>query len=321
MPLTLITPTGCRPEAFLLCQQYMLQQRYTGQVQWIIVDDGEQESPRLPFDCKSNWSLINLRPTPFWKLRDNTQCRNFLEALPFTSYSKTVIIEDDDYYHPDYLALMDERLEEGEVVGEKQALYYNVASRCYHYCKNETHSSLCQTGFRHEAYELFRHLVTVERKFIDIDIFQKANPKGVKLYNHTGYCIGIKGLPGRKGIGIGHTSPGRGVDWHPDPGLQYLQRVIGRDAKHYARYAKETAMDNADSQIRTFNWRGQTRYCCPSCTFDAPSEVGVLKHWQASHAEQPQQVGPTLFDGEGKELLSSESASLQVPPALRRLLE
>lgn len=76
---------------------------------------------------------------------------------------------------------------------------------------------------------------------------------------------------------------------------------------------------NEVSQLETFDWHGQTRYRCPSCDFDGPTEVHVLKHWMGSHAEPPVLTGPTLFDAEGKTLPPTQERDLYVPEALRSI--
>ena len=40
--ITLITPTCNRPEAFALCEYWMSRQTYSGEIQWIVVDDGTE---------------------------------------------------------------------------------------------------------------------------------------------------------------------------------------------------------------------------------------------------------------------------------------
>ncbi len=48
-------------------------------------------------------------------------------------------------------------------------------------------------------------------------------------------------------------------------------------------------------KLETFLWRGQTRFRCPDCAWDGPSEGAAVKHWTESHCEQASPV-PTLFD-------------------------
>ena len=77
--LTLLTATGCRPEAWALCERWMARQTYAGTVRWVIVDDGPDEQP-ITFE-REGWVLEVLRPTPRWRLGNNTQARNLSEGL------------------------------------------------------------------------------------------------------------------------------------------------------------------------------------------------------------------------------------------------
>jgi len=45
--------------------------------------------------------------------------------------------------------------------------------------------------------------------------------------------VGIKGMPGRAGLGEGHAGHPR---YAPDPSLNVLRQWLGPDAGHYARY-------------------------------------------------------------------------------------
>jgi len=68
--LTLLTATGCRPQAWAICEELMRRQSYAGPVKWIIVDDGEVAQP-ITFK-RSNWLVVVTRPEPFWKSGQNT---------------------------------------------------------------------------------------------------------------------------------------------------------------------------------------------------------------------------------------------------------
>ncbi len=78
-------------------------------------------------------------------------------------------------------------------------------------------------------------------------------------------------------------------------------------------------MEGEEQQLETFLWRGQTRYLCPSCSFDGPTELDVLRHWQGTHQVSPaMNSGPTLFDAEDRPI-EKPKQELYVPPALRNL--
>lgn len=224
--LQLLTATGCRPEAFALCERWMAAQTYTGQVTWIIVDDGVEPTPitRSP----KGWTQVVIRPMPYWRPGQNTQARNLLKGLAAVDPRFPVlIIEDDDHYAPDWLATVAQALERAELVGECRARYYNIAQRKGRQLRNEGHASLCATAMRGAAIETFRRCCERSPKFIDLELWRRHRSRHL----FTGYrVVGIKGLPGRGGIGMGHRDDFRG-EFDPDGAL--LRQWVGDDARFY----------------------------------------------------------------------------------------
>ncbi len=225
--LTLLTATGARPEAWAICERLMAAQDYTGPVTWIIVDDGPEPQP-VTFKRKG-WQLMVIRPAPLWQPGQNTQARNLrkgLEAVP--ADARLVIIEDDDYYRADWLTTVAERLERAELVGECQARYYNIAQRRGRQLSNNAHASLCSTAMRGRALDTFRAELKPGVQFIDINLWRRHKPSHLFA---GGRVVGIKGLPGRDGIGMGHRDDFRGT---ADPDLALLRQWIGNDVELYA---------------------------------------------------------------------------------------
>lgn len=199
--LTLLTATGCRPEAWKICQTLMERQTYQGQVHWIIIDDGEQMQ-MVDFNRK-NWKLTVVTPRPFWKQGDNTQARNLAEGLNLVGPNeRLVIIEDDDCYHPKYLETVNAWLNDYDLVGESHARYYNLKSKLARQLGNANHASLCATAMKGKATEAFKRELSPGVQFIDLMLWKRFN--GSKKLHKTAMVTGIKGLPGRLGIGMGH---------------------------------------------------------------------------------------------------------------------
>ena len=73
-----------------------------------------------------------------------------------------------------------------------------------------------------------------------------------------------------------------------------------------------------ETQLKTFLFRGQIRYCCPTCPFDHYTEIGVLKHWKELHADKApaNSGGPTLFGADNKPIERQEE-EMYVPPELQ----
>lgn len=224
--LTLLTATGSRPEAWAICEKYMAKQDYKGSVKWIIVDDGEIQQP-ITFQ-KENWELIVVRPEPFWKQGQNTQGRNLLAGLEFVSEKDSlVIIEDDDRYSSDWLTIVEEKLKKAELVGECLARYYNIQLKIGRQLQNQLHASLCSTAMRGSAIKTFAEVCKTNEKFIDIKLWAGVKQKMLFTGNRV---VGIKGLPGRGGIGMGHD---RNFSGNKDTSLDLLRSWIGSDLEYY----------------------------------------------------------------------------------------
>lgn len=206
--LTLLTATGARDVAWSICEKLMDRQNYAGDVRWVIVDDGVDPQP-ITFS-RERWSLEVVRPSPFWKPGENTQARNLLAGLAVISNDeRLVVIEDDDYYSMDWLSVVDVELDRAELVGEVEARYYNLPMRRAQQLKNTQHASLCSTAMRGGAIASFRSACLAGQRFIDMDLW-RSHPSKHLFGGHR--VVGMKGLPGRGGIGMGHDADFRGVN-------------------------------------------------------------------------------------------------------------
>lgn len=224
MGITLLTPTGGRPEAFALCERWIARQTYRGEIQWLVADDGA-----TPTACTMGQTVV--RPEPFWTAGQNTQHRNLLALLPRIRHDAVLHIEDDDWYAASYVETMARRLEMADMVGERPARYYNVRYRSWHDCGNDKHASLFQTGMRTPVIEILRQICQ-RRQWIDMTMWPAV--AGSLLF--TGEeTVGIKGMPGRPGQVVSH----RRASWlTPDLNYEVLQRWVGvEDAAEYRRFA------------------------------------------------------------------------------------
>ena len=229
--LTLLTATGARPEAWAICERLMLRQDYAGPVHWIIVDDGPEPQP-VTFE-REGWSLTTIRPHPHWQPSQNTQARNLLAGLrEVDAGARLVIIEDDDWYAPSWLRIADTALGNAELVGEWRARYYNIPQRRGRQLSNTQHASLCSTAMRGAAIDTFRWACERHAKFIDLELWRKHRSRYLFAGNRV---CGIKGLPGRGGIGMGHSKDFAGTH---DPDGRILREWIGDDADLYLQEAR-----------------------------------------------------------------------------------
>lgn len=199
--MTLLTATGARPVAWGLCEQLMTAQDYTGAVRWVVVDDGPTPQP-LAF-VRDHWSLDVIRPLPAWRPGQNTQARNLSAGLAaIAADERVVIIEDDDWYAPDWLTHVVARLDGAELVGESCARYYHVRAGRQRQLHNDQHASLCATALQGRAIHALREVCAARPTYLDIELWRR--PLQRRLFDgHR--VVGIKGLPGRPGIGNGHA--------------------------------------------------------------------------------------------------------------------
>ena len=203
--VTLITPTGDRHAAFKQAEHYFSKQTWDGPVQWIVVDDGATPTPTSNLSAQQYIkvpSADQLGCCPGDRKAESLT-GNVLTALEHVQFDKIIIWEDDDYYSPDYISQQVLRLNRFELVGEGCAHYYNVYERMYRVNRNTKHASFCQTALRASAiHALYTSCLKRTSAFIDGRLWTKALNKFV--FQDTRHVIGIKGMPGRTGVGMGH---------------------------------------------------------------------------------------------------------------------
>lgn len=231
--LTVITPTGGRPEAFSLCQKYMARQAWRGPLQWIIVSDVEKIS-----GLTIEWADIKLIYPDRWT-GTNSLARNILAALPYVKYDRVVWVEDDDHYSSSHLFTLAEQLVSYGIVGNPVSRYYHIPSRRYRIMANNGCASLCQTGIRSEFIPLLKR-VCQSTEFIDFRLWSefRSMRKGISFFSPDNTCVGIKGLPGRRGIGVGHRPDEYVAQWVDDLNLTILRSWIGSDFENYREFMK-----------------------------------------------------------------------------------
>lgn len=230
--ISAITCTGFRPQAFELCADYMRRQTYKEEVQWIVVDDSPNPKSLAPHFSKLP---PNIKPELYagpevWKPGTNTHAGNMLEALEHVKGDKILFIEDDDWYCPFYIQQMSNYLNFTDICGEGNSFYYHLKAG-WKRMQNYTHASLASTGITKDLLPQFTAAVKSGNKFFDAEIWKFAHQGGKKcaIFTDLKYSVGIKGMPGRPGIGIGHKIDG----YLPDPQYGILRKWFGMDAMKY----------------------------------------------------------------------------------------
>jgi len=226
--IVLLTPTGGRPDQIKLCERWMQNQDYKGEVLWVIVDDCEVKTTENI--KRDGWLIKRIFPTPSWQPGQNTQARNMAVGI---NYIKTLsdieaifIIEDDDYYKSIYLTTMMGKLKGYYLAGELYTVYYNVRLRSWMRNGNDTWSSLFQTVFTPAVIPILESIY--QHRYIDYHLFPAVARKNIFKGNDLG--VGIKGQNGRCGIGAGHKEL---ASYKADPNGAKLYELIGDDVKYY----------------------------------------------------------------------------------------
>lgn len=246
--ITCITATGDRPICFDLLRKWVNDQKVKPD-QWIIVDDGDNPIPEIIIQSLPLFSQY-IRREPKNNDPNFTLSLNIQEALKYVNGDKIIFLEDDEYYAPEYIQIISDKLDQYNIVGLSRSRYYHLPSFTYYIHPNIDHASLAQTAFKKSVLSIFEQLL--EDSFIDLRLWNKfidkrfINHKKILhcgefkkeseflLFNDAAFqqylYVGMKGLPGRKGIGNGHSS--KGIF---DPNKQMLKNwIINKD--HYDQY-------------------------------------------------------------------------------------
>jgi hypothetical protein len=224
-----LTPTGSRPEGLALLGEYLNAQTYQGPLTWIIVDDCIPAS-RIP-KVRAGIDVITVYPRWRWKPGTNTQAACMDAGLKDVPEDAVLfILEDDDVYLPQYMETMLEAMETLYLAGEVDARYYNVATRRRRVIHGKIHSSMASTVCKGGALALLRALCRSGlTRMLDVTLWKQFS--GDKRLMDTYNVVGIKGLPGRPGIGVGHRRAFGTVDTDDT-----LRRWVGDYADNYALF-------------------------------------------------------------------------------------
>lgn len=262
--LTLLTTTGCRPQAFEICEYLMRRQTHDGPVHWIVVDDGEDPQPMGAL--ASGWTRKVIRPRPFWRHGDNTQGRNLRAGLAEARRHekrtgaplKLVIIEDDDWYDPFWLDAVNEGLRRADLYGENAMRFYNIAFQMFRETRRLPHAVLRASAMRGPAIDLFETIIDARRDpprgsrakppLYDMDLWRAVNHERrdiVCRLTDSDFTIGVKAMPGRGGIAGGHD----GRLGRYDRGRVMFKKWFGGDCPLYAHWIGGVDM-NGEKKMR-----------------------------------------------------------------------
>jgi hypothetical protein len=160
---------------------------------------------------------------------------NMLRGLEAVTGDVLVIVEDDDWYSQSHIAHLARLLERHGVAiaGDPCQRYYHLPSRRWRTFQNKG-ASLCQTGLRLDGFPWLRRAIEeagrAGRYGVDFSLWQQAPPY-MQALDRSDTVVGVKGLPGRPGLGIGHRPSG--PSWQRDRTGAMFRAWLKSDADVY----------------------------------------------------------------------------------------
>ena len=160
-----------------------------------------------------------------------------LGALERVKGQNVIVLEDDDWYGPEYVATMAAFLEEVELAGFTGFLLYNVCYRRYRPWDKTAFTCMSHTAFRRNVVPLLQKLIQDHNTaYPDVLLWQQSLKKRVwEVSSETNrLTVGLKGLPGRAGLSFGHRP--RWSAFRFDPHAAKLREIIGEDVDLYLEF-------------------------------------------------------------------------------------
>lgn len=239
--ISLICPTRNRKHNFSLLEKWIARQTSPLPKQFLVINDGsevysysrgQQVILRDPIE-EREWRTGPLLHSLNW---------NLLAALPHVMFGKICIMEDDDWYHPQFLDRMDYELEQSELVGFFPPHYWNISTNEAAVMRDCSSTALACTGFRASLIPLFKSVCERGDPFIDVNFWQ-AHEGSMSMIRDVApggllYHLAIKGcgtMKGRQkgsaGIGVGHAPSMGGFGFPASHRL--IKTWIGDDIEEY----------------------------------------------------------------------------------------
>lgn len=235
--VSLVTPTRNRPAAFVLLERWV--QRWAVEsdkppsFEWIVGTDGD-----VGYAYTMGQEVVR-RPSMPDVTGAASLCGNLMAALGRVRGEIVLVLEDDDWYAPAHLDALIAVFNDAavELAGTVPAFYYHLPSRRWQRMGNKAHASLSQTAFRRSLIPTVIDICRRQRPFLDMELWRTPGVTRTLLDNVAEGKVrhlGMKGLPGERGIGMGHRS----LLKHADASLAWLESQIGGDVQVYEGMAE-----------------------------------------------------------------------------------
>ena len=203
--IALLTPTrGDRPQLLKKCKEMMIAQSHS-------------------FDF---WEIVNYKPKGGKKdLVERVKAGVETILSQGAKYDLIFIIEDDDFYHKDYLFRMVKRWKsvgKPDLFGIGESTYYHIKTNKYWHKYHPKHASLMNTAFTPRLASIIKW-EKVKDIFLDVYLWQAF--KGVSTRFDNKISLGIKHGIGLTG-GIGHNQ-NASIYQNVDESGEFLKSIVG----------------------------------------------------------------------------------------------
>jgi len=234
---------------------YLLRQTFPGKIQWLVISDSQNQKPYeqiwlhfcLLDDARFIECQLHQLPYDPELVGPKSLAQNLWWGLREAKGELIFICEDDDWYGPEHLKECVLHLAKPGIkaTGTIWQRYYHLPTLSHRTYKN-VGSALCSTAFHRD---LIPQLIDAamwcgqnNRKGIDRRFWDSLPDEQKDIFDPAqNQVIGMKGLPGRFGIGIGHQPRG----FESDENAEILREWVGQDAD---TYLKLRSMHNDNSQ-------------------------------------------------------------------------
>ena len=232
--LSIITTSTGRPYCFSLLERWMRSQTQPWG-QWLVVGEDLRG-----YSFTMDQEVIRRKPSKKDALP--SICLNWLAAIPHIKGDKVLVIEDDDFYHPEFIETLAPCLDAVRLAGVHSDCYYRLPQREFKYMGNTGHASLACTGFTSEMLPTVERCKLHKSVFIDMYLWAEGTQESRnwkllpnKASDGRALHVGMKNMPGVSGLGKGHITPGAA-----DPRYERLQQWVGVEAcRAYRNIPKE----------------------------------------------------------------------------------
>jgi hypothetical protein len=216
MKICCLTCTGDRPEMLKRSKFYFERAIKPCLVEWVVIDDGVV--PFNPGGC----SYYRREPDG-----PNSLGRNTLYGLDRCNCDYIFFWEDDDWYSPLRITNQIRKVTMHGLHGYTNSIYYNIKYNCYYIHNNTRHASLYETALSATYKDAVKKLIikNMNNSFIDLIIWRELWHLG-RLDRNNYTAVGIKGGPGRGGLGSGHKPH---AHYQQDLNWLKLETLIGKD--------------------------------------------------------------------------------------------